>query len=654
MSRAAMNSCVVRSRMRRVVALLALLAVGGVLAAPLDSSADDATLATVLDPPLRGKDQETYRVLQKYFARGDRQGAWNPTHGRTLLYLAPGEALLRALQHNLTIRMNRLDAEKVRQAVAEAEAVFDPVFNVAVNRSETFTYARQRTGPVRLKKFEPQPDDKPYLNVQTSPFIDQPQVDRIGYLQSDPNPDEVTKTYDMHLAKDPGSYTDWSGSLSVTQKLPWGQQLSISKVTTHKEAYYDAKRSKSWDAPWALSITANIFSPVPYGKNHGPSSPQNVDLEQAKRRSEKVDWVLQATVDAIIQQTSLAYWDVVQRVENLLVAIKNQRHLAAQAGHARRMLAAGKITQYGRTQIDTELAHAKVRVVAEEEALVSAASLLSSLIEGDAQAVGTSLILPVAYHPPLQARTSVDWKQALATAWARRPELKVKGLDLHVSQWELRRQENQARPDLSFSLSATQKQDNSIHGYESYGQSLSHAFQEDSGALNVGVRYNRPWKNRSAKAALARAHFALDKSRLSEQWQKQTVRKEVSDALTALSSTAARIKSAATRERLAAAALSKGRERWQEKGDIGEMELVIKSRTLLDARLAQVAARVAYKKAETQLLAAQGIVAEEMAKRLALNDFDRHRLLLLASTGATHYFSAPEQAASAQQAAAQH
>jgi outer membrane protein TolC len=638
-----MNTTIHRLRGRSAAPLLSLLSAWLILT-PLNAVAEPASLGAILDPPRSDRDQQTYQTLQKIFEQEDRVGDWNPMQKRSLVYLSSGDILLRALQHNLPLRMSERDAEKVKQAVQEAQAVFYPVFRVGVNRSETFTYERAQSGTVFLRKSLPTTNGQPYLDVNTAPFnANNPQINRIGFIQQNPVNPTVQKGYLVHKKKEPGSYTTWTGTMSVEQQLPWGQQLSLSKVTTHEETYYDANRKKSWGMPWAVTVKANILTPL-FGKNFGVWSPQNTDVKQSKLQAKKVDWNLKATINDILAEASLVYWDLVQKVENLKVAIQNQRELESQVAHAERMLAAGRITKYGYTQIATELARARVTVVQDKESLIATSTNLAAIIEEDDKVVADSLILPVEYSNLLESQAGVDdWQGAVETALENRPELKSRALDVESSANEQKFRRNQTRPDILVSASHSLKQDNSTYGYESYLSSLSSSFNPDSKSTRVGVTYTYPLRNRAAKAALARANLVVDGSQLSADMQHQVVRKEVSDALTTLSSARARIASVANYEDLAAKALEKGKKRWQVKADIRSTELVIKSRNLLDARLARVAATVAYKQAETNLLAAQGLLAQKVAEQSAVNDFDRHRLLVLSSSGATPYFSNSKQ-----------
>jgi outer membrane protein TolC len=632
-----MNNSIPRRCCRPVASLLGLLGVLLVLT-PVDSFADSSNLGAILDPPPSDQDRETYQTLKKLFAQGSQKDGWNPMQQRSLVYLSSGDILLQSLRHNLPLRMSERDADKVKQAVQEAEAVFYPVFRVSVGKSDSFTYDRYQTGQVYQKKFQPAiTGGDPYLDIPTAASTD-PQIDRMGYIvQTEAT---VNKSYMLHKKQHPSSaHTTWSGSLSVNQQLPWGQQLSLSKVTTRTDTYYDPRRKKSWNAPWAVTVTANAL--LPFGKNFGIWSPMNVSLKQSKLQAKKVDWTLKSTVNSILAQTTLAYWDLVQKVENLKVALQNQEDLEVQVARAERMLAAGRITRYGHAQIATELAHAKVAVMQGKEAMISTSTNLSAIIEDDQKAVAGSLILPVEYFSRLDTRHEVDWKKAVATALNRRPELKAKKLDTQASKLEQNLRINQARPDILVSISKTLKQDSSTYGKTSIGESWSDTFKPDSNAFNAGVTYTYPWQNRAAKAALSRSGMAMEDSRLSEQRQRQLINREVNDALTTLSSANARIDSATSYEKLADIALKKGLKRWQVKADIRETELVKKSRDLLNARLSRIAATIAYKQAETRLLFAQGIIAEQVAAQSALNDFDRHRLLVLSSSGATPYFSQP-------------
>ena len=599
-------------------------------------------LKVLLDPAPGGQAHATLAVIQKSFAEAQTAKRWDPSQGHPLAYLPANTVLLQALHHNLSIQTGQLDAAIARQAIEEADAVFSPVFTLDLGHSSSMVYERRNSGPVFLKRSQPTPTDggKSYL-VITPPPPDPYQVDRIGFLKQEPS--TVNKNYKVSLQQEPGWLDTKTGTLTIQQQLPWGPRLTLTKDTSYKETYYDPNRAKSWDAPWAITVKASLNAPLPFGKNFGRYSSAETAVEQAKIADRQADWNLKTVINNTLRKADLAYWDLVQAMENLLTSIENRQYLEARAAYAERMLIAGRVTQYGRDQMAMELARAKLHEASAQQALVTVSAALVVLIKEDRSSTGEALLLPVEYQNRLaEAIKPVDNQQAIATALARRPELQIKDLALQSSLLAHRFMENQARPNLLFSGGGNMKQSNATYGYDAYPEAVSNVLSPDSQAVNGSLSYTYPWRNRVAKAALTQAGYALEGAQLSQQSSEQMIHKEVDDALVSMASARARLGSARNHEKLAALALEKAKSRWELTGDIGEMELLSQSRALLDARLARIAAMVDCKKAETQLAAAQGTLSEGLADQVAVNPFDRQRLALLAASGATPHFSAPE------------
>jgi len=114
---------------------------------------------------------------------------------------------------------------------------------------------------------------------------------------------------------------------------------------------------------------------------------------------------------------------------------------------------------------------------------------------------------------------------------------------------------------------------------------------------------------------------------------------QVNDALATVLGARARIDLAEKNVEFAQAAYDKLAKRRDTGGDVRELELITKSQDLLTAKSTRINALIDNKVAESQLLAAEGIIASTYGDLTARNDFERTRLKRLSDLFPFQFFS---------------
>ncbi|MBF0284684.1 MAG: TolC family protein [Magnetococcales bacterium] len=606
------------------------------------------TLTSLLDQHVSKADVEAYKRLEQGLSDSSLGDSLKPLQGRQAVLLSPQDALARSLRKNLRLRAGQRDQALAEQAVAQAEAVFDPVFVLSGGYKSENTYTRRRVGPVYKKKLETMAPtyyyDIPFVQLSSDP---DPKIVRLGYLHR-ANARTDVEEYKVSTARTGGPLETISGNLNIRQQLPWGPQVSLSKSVNFRQDHYDA--GHSYDAPWAASLAVNLWVPLPRTKGFGELAPADVALKQQKLSQTRSGESVQALVNTILTQTDQAYWNLVQRQQSLLSEIEHRQTTQQKYDITARLFANERVTRYGMAQMEAELARSKILVESALEALITASNALAALVEDDHASLREALILPTGYHERLESVVKVNDAAAGTTALARRPELKMSAVDLESAALNTAYMQNQALPDLSFTGGYSQSVDNSVYGYKSYDMALSHMLRHpDQRSANVALNYNRPWGNRAAEAGVEGAKLSEQGARLGKESLENSIALEVSKALGDVKVANARVQTAKSTERLANMALGKADVQRDLKGDVSELEMSLKLRELRDARRARIEAMVDRKRAETRLLAAQGTVAEALAVETAINDYDKARIQALAPVA--EFFSAPspEAAAAAQQ-----
>jgi outer membrane protein TolC len=353
---------------------------------------------------------------------------------------------------------------------------------------------------------------------------------------------------------------------------------------------------------------------------------------------ERAYWDLQAAINEILATTESRYWVVVAALENLRVVSGNRKLVAEQVAATERLYKAELVTRYGKAQVDAELARvARLEETAKRDVLV-ASTRLASLLTDTRDAVEKVLFVPVDYTKHMGQALDLESTDVFATAAEHRPELRAAALDVERADINLRFAQTQVRPDLTVyaNLNATQKGD--VVGYNGLWESLGHVTEPDRRDFDVTVTYIRPWANRALKAQLAAATSAHDSAGLGLRDLENIVEQSVGDALAGVYTARGRVEEAQKNVAFAQDAYDRLLRRRETTGDVPEIQVVLNSQRLLQARAERIVALVDHKIAEAQLLAAQGVIANQYGQRLATSDFERYRIGLLAANDALRFF----------------
>lgn len=610
--------------------------------------------------------EEIPEFLQEAFGP-DVSGASQYVGTRKLLMLAPREVALGALQKNLSIQVSRHEAERVRRAIQEAEAVFNPVFRVSVDYSQSRTHERTRLGTVFVRAFLPLPfpsNDEPILctpfgggftptivngvpvcrlipakgvlNIPPSPFRTDPQVVLLGFLQDGGG----LRTVPIRRSqKDPNDPVEtFTYTLGLDQQLPWGAALQLSAITTDRDVFYNA-RGDSYDRDFATSLALDLALPLPFSRQFGPYAPAETGIMLAEKAAERADWDLRTAINTTLAVTDVVYWELVRALEGLRLVIENRRLVEQEVARTAGFFERGLTTAYGLAQVEAELARLKVQEEAARNTVITAANTLATLVERSGEATAEYLFLPSGYDQLLESLLPVDGLDPVATALAQRPDLRAEQVSREASEIAVAFARQQVRPDYGLLISVNSAQDGSEIGYKNIFDSYANLADPDKLTQSYTLGYNLPLGNRALKAQLTQAEKRHEDQTVAIRDLENTIVRDVRDALSGLHSARTRLEIAERNVTYAETAFSRLESRRAAGGDVRELELISKSRELLNAKAARLSAQIDNKIAETQLLVAQGVIAAQYPSVVASNDFDRQRVQLLTNGDELRYFA---------------
>jgi outer membrane protein TolC len=135
----------------------------------------------------------------------------------------------------------------------------------------------------------------------------------------------------------------------------------------------------------------------------------------------------------------------------------------------------------------------------------------------------------------------------------------------------------------------------------------------------------------SASANLAAGEYAA-------RFTANDVIRDVNDAYSAYSSSLTRVQAAQDALKLSELAFQQVEKRFQIGERVSQVELNRNRRDVLGAKQALINAQIDVQRANSRLLAAQGVIADRYPGMHAYNDFERHRVAMLGSNKALKYF----------------
>ncbi len=602
------------------------------------------------------QEQALQALIEAASADPQKSGTWRRLEARTLAPLSPQELALSTLEKNLTISVDRDEALRARQALQEAAAVFDPVLTLSFGFRRRETFDRTLPGTVEAQVFLPRIAADP---EQTGPLTDPNDPDRFDL--NDPNAQRGVILLDDTARRETGierivytnvrtartrqeetifaSREDPNGpsdrfdyTVALDQQLPWGARYNVSMLTADQEVFYD-RRGNSYGASWASSLLFNLEVPLPGAKDFGPYAPFDTQRKLADKTRERAFWSLQSTINDTLLGANLAYLNLLEALESLAIQIENRKLLAEQLAFTSRLLEARQATAYDLAQVEGELARAQAAEEAAANRFIAASDALSTLIEDSPQVVKESVYVPRGYSSWLARPLDFNETAALALAQQNQPLLQVGRVDQDRSEILRRQARQQVRPDIAVNAQIESIQNGSVYGYKSFGGSWGAIADPDTLSQSYGIRYRYPFGNRSFDARLTQATSQVSDSRVQLRQTSNDVIRDVNDALTSIKTSRTRIARSNEQLEAAEAAFDSLARREEASADVNRNELILIVRRLLSARLAHINALIDNKRAESALLAAQGLLSRHYGPWTSHNAFESHRLEQLASSG---------------------
>jgi outer membrane protein len=408
-------------------------------------------------------------------------------------------------------------------------------------------------------------------------------------------------------------------SLSLSQFLPTGTSVSVGSLTSRSSSNSSFNTfNPSWSSGLTFSLTQSLLRNRGLFVNRAPIVIAQRGLQMSRDNFE-------SQVNSIIQQVVTDYWLVVLARESLVVDRKAVDQAQASYDHDKRSLELGALPPFDIYKSESELATRKVAVIQQEYALKQAEDTLRDAIGADLDPnVGALDITLVEQAAPTGELYSLDIREAIERALAKRPELEAQRLQLDVDDINVKLAHNQMQPALTFNGSY---QANGLGGNQfifdntvtppvltsvipgGLGDALSQISGFQFPTYSASLTLSLPIRNRAAEASVGTSEVNKKRDLFNQRATFQSIQLEARNAIHSLEQAKLSIGAA----KIARDLTQKNLEAEQRKYDLGVdtiFFLLDAQAQLATADLTLVNAEVSYQLALTAVQHATGELLE--------------------------------------------
>jgi outer membrane protein TolC len=269
------------------------------------------------------------------------------------------------------------------------------------------------------------------------------------------------------------------------------------------------------------------------------------DIRVQRKRLTQSDADFRLQVINVISQVQLAYWELVFAKRNEQNQLSNVNLAREQLRMIEEQVSVGISATLERAQALTQIASAETALLSATQAVTTAENALKQLLLRNKSMTEWSARVKPTDEPSLAA-TPINLKDALAEAFANRPELNVLRLQRDINKIDTQFFKNQTLPrvDLQTTVfkyglagslvpltngTTTSPLPADVVG--GYGQALRNITGLNTGTISVGAAIQIPLHNKTAKANLATARIQGEQLIATIQSQEQAVEVDVRNAV---------------------------------------------------------------------------------------------------------------------------
>jgi outer membrane protein TolC len=428
--------------------------------------------------------------------------------------------------------------------------------------------------------------------------------------------------------------------LSLQQLLPsggqWLAQLTNSRINSNSQF-------ASLNPQYNAALSFQFIQPLMRNFSIDDSRRR---IRIASRRLDLSDSQFRQKAIEVVSRVQQAYWELVFALKDLQIRREAVELARTQLERNQRMVKEGTLAPIELVSVEVELERRSEEVLTATEAVTRAENALKQLILGNRQSpVWGQPITP--FDTPEVTAASFTLAEALAAAFANRPEMAQNALQQEINKVDVEFFENQVKPQINFVASYTttglsgtatrtinpfasttallvdrvnllsqlaqlppivpspsaQLPDFLIGGY---GQSLRNLFINEFRTIRFGIALSFPLKNRAAESQLGRALAEGRKISAQRQALEQRIEAEVRNALQSAHTARQRVEAARASREAAEKQLESEQRRFAA-GLSTTYFVLERQNALSEARGRELRALTDYNKAVSELQRVMGI-----------------------------------------------
>lgn len=488
------------------------------------------------------------------------------------------------------------------------------VIELALANSKDITVSREAVKGAKFDVTAARGAYDPRLGGQT--YFDQTKTPNISIFSS--NPSTTNKTF-FGNAGVSGLIRPSGGTFSTTftsQRVETNNPISLLSPQTNSNINF--------------ALTQPLF------RGRAIDQTRRVLLIARSNESLTSSQFEQKSVDTVTN-VQKAYWDLVFALRNLQVQRDGVRDAKEQLEHNRRLVSEGQLAPNDILAAETQVALLEQAVFEAVDIVGKTENALKNFIavNKDDAVWGQSII------PTDQAKStvpSVALSDALSSAMANRPELKIVGFQKDINQTEQKFFRDQAKPQIDFFASYTSagvggaKNPGFYSPFSStcvtnpttpsclaqialvnglVGSSLGDVWAARYPTFRAGVTFNLTVGKKTAQAQLGKAKVQGEQIKAQQEQAEQLVQIDVRNALQALQTAEAKLRAATT----ARTNSEKQYESEQRRLDAGQSDTY----RVLERQTAMINARSAEVRAQTELTKTVADYHRAVGKTLEVN-----------------------------------